>query len=95
MRTYALAGVLIVDSGLLVAVIVWPWLIAAGVLVVMRLSGGAAVNGRDIDEVADAAVGIGMPDRLARWLRPRYAGPGRGGRTSTDAPSRTEDAHRR
>lgn len=70
MRTFALATVLIVDSGLLIAVIVWPWLIAAGVLVAMRLS--RAANGRDIAEVANAAVGIGMPTRLARWLRPRH-----------------------
>lgn len=72
MRIFALATVLIMDSGLLIAVIAWPWLIAAGVLVAMRLSPSAVANGRDVDEVANAAVGIGMPTRLARWLRPRH-----------------------
>lgn len=86
--TFALAAVLIVDSGLLVAVIVWPWLIAAGVAAVMRLGLAGAVNDRDIDEVVDAAVRTGMPDLLARWLRPAYGRrAGRGGRT--------EETHRR
>lgn len=76
-RTFALAAVLIVDSGLLVAVIVWPWLIAAGVAAVMRLGLAGAVNDRDIDEVVDAAVRTGMPDLLARWLRPRVRPPSR------------------
>lgn len=72
-KTFALAAVLAVDAGLLVAVIVRPWLIAVGVLVALRLSRGeGSEKARDFEEVAVAAVGIGMPYRLARWLRPRH-----------------------
>lgn len=72
-RTFVLAVVLAVDAVLLVAVIVRPWLIAVGVLVALRLSRGeGSEKARDFEEMAVAAVGIGMPYRLARWLRPRH-----------------------
>lgn len=76
-----LVAVLIVDVVLLVALIVWPWLFAAVVAAVMRLGLAGVVNDRDVEEVVDAALGRGMPERFARWLRPRL-GRGRGGRAS-------------
>lgn len=71
----------IADVGLLVAWMVWPWLFVAVHAAVMRLGLAGAVGGRDIDELVDAGVGLGMPDRLERWLRSR-PGRGQGGRMS-------------
>lgn len=78
MPDFGLMAAAIIAAVLAVSLLKWPWLFAAGLVAVMRLG---AVNGQYIDAAVDEAVGWGMPDRLARRLRPRPGG-GRGGRMS-------------
>lgn len=84
--TYALAAVIALYALLLAAVICFPWLIAVGMLVGLRLGPASATeagpDGWDYDQALAATVSLGMPQTLARWLRrpgrPRYGRRSRG-----------------